>query len=205
MQRKSLPELLENLLKPLRRVPQEPKIIDSTQEELELVGFEDKSSKNNYYYEKKFVSFLANTSIILVSIFIVLLFVNLILTGYLNELKSQTDILIADTDNYTQDIAWAKQISEKTDFYKRVVLQRPLIGDKTSILFADLGPGITIKSANLTFDKFSVMLNVTAPRYFAELTTKYINSNKIGEISIKRADLVSSNRSFNVELEGTFK
>src|SRR5690349_13776313 len=124
MQRKSLPELLQNLLKPLRRVPQEPKIIDSTQEELELVGFEDKSSKNNYYYEKKFVALLANTSIAILVTFILLLFVNLILTGYLNDLKSKTDDLLADTDNYSQDIIRANEVSQKTAFYKNVILQR---------------------------------------------------------------------------------
>ncbi|OGC68987.1 hypothetical protein A2415_04280 [candidate division WWE3 bacterium RIFOXYC1_FULL_39_7] len=138
-------------------------------------------------------------------IYLVLSVANLLMDVRLNAAKVDLDSAYEAAAVYKEDAAAIQEIDRKTAFYKNIQNSRSLVGEKSSVLFEELGGTMSVVSSSLTPQSFKITLEGSSPLDFAKLLNKYLESGLVESISIKSAELQRSKNNYKVDFEGVFK
>jgi len=95
-------------------------------------------------------------------------------------------------------------VAKRADIYFDVTSGRPLLKDKTNIVYDNLLPGILIKNVKITRDGFTLAAQGENVVAFSKVLARFISEESISKIILKSANLSPHDGVYEVLLEGVF-
>lgn len=145
------------------------------------------------------------SSVFILSFFILISIVNIIFSMFLSAQKVEQDKLVSGLERLSTVEKDLTNLNRKILFYKNSIASRKLLSDKTAFILDSLDPGLTINSAGVTNEKFSISLTGKNVFLFTQLIMHYLQNGSVSEISINSANYSPTTKEFIVELSGAFK
>ncbi len=158
-----------------------------------------------YFYYDKFAKFFQKIALLISLVFLALLFVNIYLTLRLESERLMLVPLADQVDDYTSTRVTAADVAKKIQFYQQTLTDRVTLGNKSKVIFSNIGTDIKLESALLTPQSFSMIIEVSNPFEIANLISKYMESESVGQIVLRSADLTPSTKKYRVVIDGVFK
>lgn len=106
---------------------------------------------------------------------------------------------------YSQYEAKARVIGDKITVYKRILQSQEKISSSIDTAMGITDLDIVVLSVVLTKDGFTIKFVGPTALHFANAVNYYLDTQKVDQLSLVSATLRNDNKSYELEMEGTFR
>jgi hypothetical protein len=143
--------------------------------------------------------------VVVTGIFLLLSTVNLILDGYLNQLKTEQNNLVQHLAPLMGEETYLKKVALRIEAYKNAQNNRRLLLPKVTFVLSKIGSDLQIQRFTLNASSFNLLFKSPGAYNVTKLISSYLQDKTVSEIHLKTASLDSISGVFVIEMEGVFK